>query len=129
MADSNFFGVSIASFTAGAAITRNRAVKMSGANVIHTAAITDVAIGVATQDADSGKQVEVQLFGKAKIVAAAAITAGVEVMPDSGGAGKVATAAGATAVNMGVALEAAGADGDVIAVLLSVPNVRGPVQT
>ncbi len=54
-------------------------------------------------------------------------------MPYAAGAtaadmGKCVTAAGATAVSCGIALEAALADGDIISVLLH-PGVRSPANT
>lgn len=130
MAVSNLLGSEPISMNAGAAITKDRLVKISAANtVIATAAITDLALGAALHTAASGdNNVPIQVFGVAKLTAAAAISVGAEVMPDSGGGGKIATASGATARSVGVALEAAGADGDVISVLL-LPCPKGPANS
>lgn len=132
MADFNTFGTSFASFVAGGTISKNRAVCMDGTNanqVVACSLITDIAIGIATEDATSGYQVTVQLFGKAKVVASASTSVGDQLMPTASGSGKVSTAAGATAKSMGLGLQAAGADGDVIEVLLATPNVNGPANS
>lgn len=131
MANFNSLNVSNMSFIAGGAVGINRAVKLDSTEgqVVVTSAITDIAIGVATNSAASGEMVSVQLFGKAKAVASAAISVAAEVMPTGSGSGKVATASGATAVSMGVALSAAGADGDTIEILLACPNVRGSANS
>ena len=116
---------------AGAAIVANRLVKLdtTEGQVIHTAAITDDAVGASLKTYASGDAgVEVQIGGIVKLTAAAAISLGAQVMPDSGGAGKIATAAGATAVSCGVALQAASADGDVISVLL-LPALKAPANS
>lgn len=130
MADYNLLGVAPLSMIAGGTVTKNRLVKVhtTANQVIHTAAIADQALGAAMESAASGEMVPVQIFGKAKLTAAAAISAGDPVMPDSGGGGKIATSAGATAVSIGFATQAAGADGDVIEVILSGPATkRAPV--
>lgn len=62
-----------------------------------------------------GKAASVAYSGVSKVVAGAAITAGARVM--SSAAGKAVTAT-ATNIGLGTALEAATADGDLIAVLL-----------
>lgn len=131
MANFNSLNVSNMSFIAGGTIGINRAVKLDSTvgQVVVCSAITDIAIGTAINSASSGEMVNVQLFGKAKVVASAAISVGAEVMPTGSGSGKVSTASGATAVSMGLCLEAAGADGDTIEILLACPNVRGSANT
>lgn len=131
MANFNSLNVSNMSFIAGGTIGINRAVKLDSTTgqVVVTAAITDIAIGVATNSASSGEMVSVQLFGKAKAVASDAVSVGAELMPTGSGSGKVVTASGATAVSMGLALTASGADGDTIEILLACPNVRGSANT
>lgn len=131
MANSNQLGVSPAGYIAGGTIAQYRLVKLdsTAGQVIATAAITDVAVGGSLTSASSAGTVGVQMFGKVKLTAAAAISLGAQVMPDSGGGGKIATAAGATAKSCGVALEAAGADGDIIEVLLAAPPVNGPANS
>ena len=127
MAFYNTLGVSCMTAIAGGTIGINRAVKLdsTAGQVVVTSAITDLAIGVAIDSAASGGAVAIQLFGIAKCVASDVISLGAQVMPTASGSGKVVTAAGATAKSMGVALTASGADGDVIEVLLAVPNVNG----
>jgi hypothetical protein len=128
MALSNSLNVSAFPAVAGAAVGQYRAVKLdtTAGRVVVTSAITDLAVGVALVAADAaGDQLSVQTFGVAKCVASGAITLGDQVMPTSSGSGKVVTAAGATAKSLGVALQAAAADGDIIEVLLATPNVNG----
>ena len=130
MSDYNFLGVSPQSFIAGGTIGANRLVVLSAANTVTaTSAITNVALGVALIDATTGGLVPVQQFGKAKVVASDAILVGAQVMPTASGSGKCVTAAGATARSIGVALTAAGGDGDVIEVQLSVPPTSGPANS
>ena len=131
MADSNHVGVSPINFKAGGTIGINTAVKLDSTEnqVVVTSAITDVCIGFATQSAVSGDSVPVQIFGKAKAVASAAISLAAQLMPTASGSGKVSTAAGATAISCGVALQAAGADGDTIEVLFAGPVVNAPANS
>lgn len=130
MSQERLAGTGLTSFTAGAAITRGRALQLSAGTVIHTTAITQQVIGFAMQDAASGEQVPVATISGQVVtgVAGGAISAGAEVMPLAAGAGKLATAAGATAISCGVALTAAAADGDLIDVLLR-PMVKAPANT
>jgi hypothetical protein len=79
-------------------------------------AITDLAIGVLTnKPSAAGQAASVAIGGIAKVVAGAAISAGAKVAPMA--SGKAQTAA-STQFPRGVALEAAGADGDIIHILL-----------
>jgi len=121
----------VATYIAGASIAANTLVKMDSTEgqVINTAAITDVAIGVALNTVASGEQVQVQTSGVAKILttAVAIATIGSQVMPDGGGGGKIAVAAGATAVSVGLTEQAA-AGSDVIKVRLCVPNLKAPAN-
>lgn len=134
MSSYNLAGVSQLPFDAGAAILANRLVYVSGDEAVSpTTAITNVGIGAVALAASSGDKVAVQCFGVVKLTAQAAITAGAQVMPYAAGStdadkGKIATAAGATAVSCGIALEAATNDGDVIAVLL-IPTVNSPASS
>lgn len=123
MSQENYAGSVPVSFVAGGAITRNAALKMSSGTVVVTTAITDHVIGVAQQDAASGEQVPVLTSPGTVVtmVASAAILIDAMLMP--GAAGKVATAAGATALTCGQALEAAAADGNLIRVLFR-PGVK-----
>lgn len=119
MAEFNLQGVSPVSFIAGGTIVANRLVELSAANTVTaTNAITDLPMGAATIGGATGDLITVQQFGKAKLTASAAVTAGDQVMPTASGDGKVSTSSGATARTIGVALTAAGADGDIIEVQL-----------
>lgn len=132
MSDYNTQGVSPLGFIAGGTIAQYRAVKLdsTAGQVVAATAITDNTVGASMVSASSGQTLSVQTFGKVKLTASAAITLGDQVMVTASGAGKVSTAAGATAKSIGVALEAASADGDIIEVLLhGGPNVNGPANT
>jgi len=129
MAHQNYAGISPLPWKAGAAVTQYRAVKLDTTQdqVIHTTANTEICVGAALTDAASGAEVAVQWAGVAKMMASAAISLGAQVQ--AGASGKVATASGATAVSIGIALAAAAADGDIIPVLLRIPNVNGPANS
>lgn len=132
MSHTNLAGVSPLPFKAGGAILQHRLVApdTTAGRVVATSAITDLAIGASTVAAAAAEDpVTVQFVGVARLTASAAIALNAQVMPTAAGAGKISTAAGPTAKSCGVALEAALADGDVIAVLLSTPNVNGVVNT
>lgn len=101
------------SVLAVAALTAERFVTAAGA--VATAAGN--AIGVASTDAAIGDLCPVDVLGTAVVTAGAAIAKGAHV--EVGAAGKAVTLAAGKAV--GVALEAAAADGDRIEVLL-IPN-------
>lgn len=129
MAEFNLQGVSPVSFIAGGTIVANRAVELSAANTVTAAdAIADVTLGVALVGGSSGDLIPVQQFGKAKLTASAAVTAGDQVMVTASGAGKVSTLSGATARSIGQALTAAGADGDIIEVQLMLSG-NGPAAS
>jgi hypothetical protein len=132
MAVSNDQGVKPLSFIAGGSIIANRLVKLDSTigQVVATSAITDAAIGVALHAASSGEPVAVQTTGIAKVTASAtSVAVGVQVMPTASGAGKCVLAAGATALSCGLALATAGADGDIVEVLLATPNVNAPASS
>lgn len=131
MADSNFQGVSPISFIAGGTITRNKLVKLDSTEgrVVVTAAITDLAVGVALNDAAAGELVSVQTNGKAKLTVSGVVTLGDQLMPTGSGAGKCVTAAGATAKSVGIALQTSAADGEVIEALLATPAVNTPANS
>lgn len=103
-------------FTAGAAIAKHLRVKLS-AGKLAAAGVADQSIGTLEQASFAdGDVVGVRLRtaqGTVKMVAAGAITAGAPVYAAAGG--KVDDAV--TPFPEGIALEAAGADGDIIEVL------------
>lgn len=115
-------------FTAGAAISPYRIVRLSAAEtVIQAAAATESMFGVNTDlTIVSGERVEVMTHGIAWIEAGAAIALGAPVTADAVGRG--VTAAPAVGVNnriIGFALDAAVAAGDQIRVSLSPGLMQG----
>jgi hypothetical protein len=121
----------VATYTAGAAIAANTLVKLSTTegSVINTAAITDIAIGVALNTCASGDQCQVQVSGVAKVLttAVAIATVGTQVMPAAAGGGLIEAAAGATAVSVGLTEQAA-TGSDVIKVRICCPNLKAPAN-
>lgn len=110
-------------YQAGAALIKNRFVKITGnQTVIAAAASTDRCIGVglsdiSTTEAASGKTATVAVLGVAWVEAGAAVTINTRVMADT--VGRAITAVTATNVPTGQALKAAAAAGDLIPVLLT----------
>lgn len=96
-----------------AAIKKHLAVKMSGEEVVVTAAIGDRCIGFVQREGIATEVVPVMVDGITMAVASAAITAGVPVNGTADG--EVVTA---TAAYCGIALKAATAKGDIIPVLI-----------
>jgi|GEM_PF-2418548 len=129
MSSYNYQNVSPLQATAGGTIEAFRVVEGTLASCTAANAIADLAIGVSLQSAASGDVISLQTHGIAKITASAAITAGDEVMVTASGSGKVSTSSGATARSVGVAMTAAAADGDIIEVLIQLPNVKGPANS
>lgn len=81
-----------------------------------TNAITDKAVGVLTNKPDTaGKVATVAVGGTTKVIAGAAIVAGAYVAPMATGKAQTAVS---TQYPRGQALDAAGADGDIIEILL-----------
>lgn len=99
-------------------LTAGQVVYISGSmKVKATTAATSAVLGVAMFDAKSGEPVAVECEGLFKLTAAGAITAGAQVAAAAGG--KVATAASG-ANKIGIALNAASADGDPVFVKFSI---------
>lgn len=120
-ARNNYSGTNPVSFKAGEAITVGRALKLDSTEgqVLHSTAITDAVIGVALETVASGEMVSVLPAGPiVKMVPSAAVALGAQVMPTGSGAGKVSTAAGATARSIGVAITEAGAADELFEVML-----------
>lgn len=107
------------SFEADAAIGQFERVKLDSDGKITQAGLADRGIGVACQAAfAAGDNVTVALYSKCgsmKMVAIEALAAGALVYSEANG--KVQDTAAATSYLVGVALEAATADGDVIEVM------------
>lgn len=104
-------------FKASAAVTGGRLQAVTGAKTVADAGADSASIvGVAGFDAVTGEDVTVytRAGGVQRLVASAAIAAGAQVI--SAAAGKVATK-GAGANPIGIALQPAAADNDVIDVL------------
>ncbi len=104
--------------TGGGAITKNYFVEVSAANTVTACnGATDRVLGVCLQTvAASGDAAPIRVLGVAKVVASAAISAGAVVGTTATGTAVTKSSAGDLVV--GVALEAAGAAGDIISVLL-----------
>lgn len=114
---------------AGGAIPACRVVKLDSTEgqVVVTTAITEPVFGASLNTVAQGASVSIET-GRTivKLTASAAIAVGDRVMP--GANGKIAPASGATAIDCGQALQAAGADGEIISVLLN-PMGKSPVNT
>lgn len=130
MAYESYSDTDVIKMKCGAAVTAHRAVKLDSTvdTVIQATAITDLVVGVALETGATGDWIPVQYRGIAKLECAAAVTLGAEVMVQAAaGDGSIDVSGGATARSIGVALEAgSNGDGDVIAVLLNLPALKGP---
>lgn len=104
--------------TADAAVGLYERVKMDSDGKVTQAGLADRCIGVAMTEAfASGDVINVALYSKAgtlKMIAVEALAAGAVVYSEA--AGKVQDTAAVTSYPIGIALEAAAADGDVIEV-------------
>jgi len=112
----------IKTFTAGTGgVYKNTLVKYSSSTVVdNTATSTDMPIGVALADASDTEQVAVRLInypGTVEIVAAGAISAGVLVYAAADGEIQAEPSANGTYRCIGIAMEAATTDQDIIEVL------------
>lgn len=113
-------------FKSGAAIAPHRLVKMDGANVdqvvVNTATATDNPVAVSSNQDITAADVwfGAELLDEGKTVlmtAAGAITANAVVYAAAAGKVQALPGAAATYRKIGIAMEAAGADGDVIEVM------------
>ena len=106
-------------FVASAAITQYARVKLDAAGTVSTAGLTDKDIGTAQQAAfAAGDLVDVKLRtapGTHKMIAAGAVTAAAEVITQA--SGKIDDAATSTGYRLGIAMEAATANNDIIEVM------------
>lgn len=107
------------SFVADEAIAVHQRVKLDSDGRVTVAGLADKEIGTAVTPAfAAGERITVRLRsapGTHKMIAIEAMDAGSAVYTETGG--KVQDTAAATSFQIGTALEAAGADGDVIEVL------------
>lgn len=100
-------------------LTAGQVVYISGdMKVKATTAASKAVLGVAMFDAKSGEPVAVECEGLFKLTAAGAITAGTQV--ESAAGGKVAAAGSSVTKVIGIALNAASADGDSVIVKFSI---------
>lgn len=113
-------------FIAAAAVTKFRAVKMSGAvdTVTPVAAANDQVIGIAQYSVSAGeiakaKRASVRLSGISEMEIAEAINEGDEISIDTVGRAVVSAA---TERIVGVALSAASTSGNRVSVMLSLPG-------
>jgi len=112
-------------YTPAAAITRFQLVKLSAANTVTPCtALGELAWGVAqesvsTADVTNGRVVNVRLMGRARVIAGAALGAGVPVRTDA--TGKVVALAATTANQKCVGFTecTSGASGDHIDIILT----------
>ena len=108
-------------FTTGAAVSAKRLVKLSSSEVIHnTASDTDNPIGTSDYAVADGDNVAVRLLSEAgslEMTAAGAIAADADVYTAADGKIQELPASADEYKKIGIALEAATADGDIIEVL------------
>lgn len=116
---SQFNDTGCKAFECDAAISQWARVKLDSDGKITVAGLTDKGIGVATRATfAAGEWVDVALNtkpGTTKMIASEALAAGATVYSEADG--KVQDTAQATAFQVGVAMEAATADGDIIEVM------------
>ena len=117
-------------FTTSAAVSAKRLVKMASTGLVAhcTAADADTAIGVTDYAAASGADVGVKLLnfpGTFEMTAVAAITSGAAVYQAADGKVSMTPVAGG---KIGIAIEAATADNDIIEVLPLVTSAENAVE-
>ena len=126
MADNNLAGTTPISLISGAAFLANVGLKLSSGTVIECAAEGDMCIGISLDASTAaGQPVRIQQYGIASCVSNGTVAQDAQV--ECGADGKVTTAAGAAARTIGVALDAAGADLDLVRVLLMLSG-NGPAN-
>ena len=131
----------IKNYTAAAAVTVRRLVRFDATspnpNVQHATAATDSIVGVSLMSGDSqptgtpgifaiGNRVDVVLLGAAEVEAGAAFSAGALLTAD--GTGRAIVAAPGLAVNnriVGIALQPAGAAGDIVQINVNPMSLQG----
>lgn len=115
---SQFNDTGYKAFEADGTISQWARVKLDSDGKVTVAGLTDKGIGVATRAAVAGDVIDVALNSKPgtiKMIAVEALDAGATVYSEA--SGKVQDTAQATAFQVGVAMEAATADGDIIEVM------------
>ena len=126
----NLLGFSAQGFKANAATAKAVVVMLHSVEgeVVVTTAITDMPFGVTLTSAAAGAPIALQTHGVAKVTASGIIALGAQVVASADGKVETFTGVGATALSMGVALQASAAAGDIIEVQLSTPAVFGPAN-
>jgi hypothetical protein len=104
--------------TADNAITAYQVVKITSTGIDVATSNSDAIVGVAQMAAAATEQCTYRFIGTTKAIASAAISAGAKVTATT--AGKVVTTTTDHHTVLGVALEAASADGDIIEVQLGI---------
>jgi selenocysteine lyase/cysteine desulfurase len=104
------------SFLADNAVTAYNVVKVTSTGCDVATASSDAIIGVAQATCAAAEQAVVRFIGTTKVIASAAISAGAKLTATT--AGKVVTTTTDHHNVIGIALEAAAADGDIIEALL-----------
>lgn len=116
---SQFNTTGFKAFECDEALSQWARVKLDADGKVTTAGLTDKGIGVATrQTFAAGEYVDVRLDtapGTTKMIVSEAVAAGATLYSEA--SGKVQDTAQATSFQVGVAMEAATADGDIIEVM------------
>ncbi len=116
---SQFDDSGVRTFNAAGAISKHARVKISAADTVDTAGLAEKEIGTALNAAfAAGDRVAVKLRsapGTHKMIAIEALAVGATLYTEA--SGKVQDTAATTSFQVGTALEAATADGDIIEVL------------
>ena len=127
----------IKSYTAAAAVTVRRIVKFDATspnpNVQHAVAASDASVGVSNMSGEGGGsstalggRVDVVLSGVCEVEAGAAFSAGALLTADASGRGIVAApGAGTNNRIVGIALQPAGAAGDIVQVNVNPMSFQG----
>lgn len=113
-----------------AAANKNKLVKHTATGIVLCSVLNEPVYGVLTNKPLAGKSAQVQISGIAKIQAGAAVAKGAYVKTDATGRviTQTAEAAGTLVHVFGIALEAAGAAGDLIAVAIRPMVVNNAVS-
>lgn len=104
--------------TADAAIAAYQVVKITTTGIDVATAATDAIVGVAQIGVAISEQCTYRFIGTTKVIASAAISAGAKLTATTGG--KVVTTTSDHNTVVGIALEAASADGDLLEMQLGI---------
>jgi hypothetical protein len=103
-----------------AVANKNKFVKLTATGIVLCSVLNERIYGVLTNKPATGKSAQIQIAGVAKVQAGAAVAKGDLVKTDATGRAitQTAEAVGVQVYTFGMALEAAGAAGDLIAVAI-----------